>query len=48
MTDDDGNNFGAFVVVYSGMIDIAAVTASGTITTGPVIATESFSVTLMP
>jgi hypothetical protein len=48
MTDDDGNNFGAFVGVYSGMIDIAAGTASGTITTGPVIATESFSVTLMP
>lgn len=47
MTDDDGNNFGAFVGVYSGMIDIAAGTAGGTITTGPVIATESFSVILM-
>jgi hypothetical protein len=47
MTDDDGNNFGAFVGVYSGSIDPVAGTSSGTITTGPVIATESFSATLL-
>jgi hypothetical protein len=48
MTNDDGDTAPVFPGVYGGTINMAAGTASGTITTGPVIATESFSVTLMP
>jgi hypothetical protein len=48
MTDDEGNNAGAFVGTFGGTIDPATGAVAGNWTTGPVIASGTFSVNLLP
>jgi hypothetical protein len=48
MTDDEGISFGAFVGTFGGTIDATGAIGNGAWTTGPVIASGTFSVNVVP